>query len=220
MTAAAQGATKPATGPIAPGSPLYTDKVEPYKVDLKKAASLLDAAGLKADAAGKRFAMTLDFLPNTPDNSQTLAEYLRPQLKKIGIEVTVRASPDFPTWARRVSTYEFDATVDGAFNYGDPVIGVHRTWLSSNIKPGVIWSNTQSYSNPRVDALLAQATTEKNTVTRGKLYEEFQKIVVSEAPVAFTHVWAQGYAARKDLVDVPESIWAPMVPWDTMSRRK
>jgi len=215
-----QGITKVATGPIAPGSPYYTDKVDPYRLDLDKANRLLDAAGLQRDAKGVRFAMAIDFLPNTPDNSQTIAEYLRPQLKKIGIEVTVRTSPDFPTWARRVSTYEFDATMDGAFNYGDPVIGVHRTYLSSNIKPGVIWSNTQSYVNPKVDELLAQATTERDVEKRKRLYAEFQRIVVADAPVTFTHVWAQGYAARKDLVNVPTSIWAPMAPYDTMYRQK
>jgi peptide/nickel transport system substrate-binding protein len=215
-----QGNTKVATGPIAPGSPFYSDKVERYPLDLKKAAALLDAAGLKPDGSGKRFGMTVDFLPNTPDNSQTIAEYLRPQLKKIGIEVAVRTSPDFPTWARRVSTHDFDATMDGAFNYGDPVIGVHRTYLSSNIKPGVIWSNTQNYVNPQVDELLAQATTEKDMDKRKKLYAEFQRLVVADVPQVFIHVWAQGYAARKDLVNVPESIWAPMVPYDQMSRRK
>jgi peptide/nickel transport system substrate-binding protein len=215
-----QGNTKVATGPIAPGSPFYSDKVERYPLDLKKAAALLDAAGLKPDGSGKRFGMTVDFLPNTPDNSQTIAEYLRPQLKKIGIEVAVRTSPDFPTWARRVSTHDFDATMDGAFNYGDPVIGVHRTYLSSNIKPGVIWSNTQNYVNPQVDELLAQATTEKDMDKRKKLYAEFQRLVVADVPQVFIHVWAQGYAARKDLVNVPESIWAPMVPYDQMLRRK
>ena len=141
-------------------------------------------------------------------------------MKKIGIDATVRASPDFPTWARRVSTYDFDATMDGAFNYGDPVIGVHRTWLSTNIKPGVIWSNTQNYVNPKVDDLLAQATVERDVEKRRKLYAEFQRIVVDDAPVTFTHVWAQGFAARKDLVDVPLSIWAPMSPYDTISRKK
>ena len=215
-----QGTTKVATGPIAPGSPFYTDKVEPYKLDLKKAASLLDAAGLKPDSTGKRFAMAIDFLPNTPDNSQTVAEYLRPQLKKIGIEVNVRASPDFPTWARRVSTYDFDATMDGAYNYGDPVIGVHRTYLSNNIKSGVIWSNTQNYVSAKVDELLAAATVERDLEKRKKLYAEFQRQVVQDVPQVFTHVWAQGYAARKDLVDVPESIWAPMAPYDTITRKK
>ena len=215
-----QGITRVATGPIAPGSPFYTDKVETYKLDLAKAAALLDAAGLKPDATGKRLALTLDFLPNTPDNSQTIAEYLRPQLKKIGIELSIRSAPDFPTWARRVSTQDFDATIDSAFNYGDPVIGVHRTYLSSNIKPGVIWSNTQAYSNPKVDEWLAAATVERDIDKRKKLYADFQRQVMLDLPLIPLHVWAQGYAARKDLSDVPESIWAPLVPYDTIGRRK
>ena len=39
---------------------------------------------------------------------------------------------------------------DVVFNWGDPVIGVHRTYLSTNVKKGVIWSNTQGYANPEV----------------------------------------------------------------------
>jgi peptide/nickel transport system substrate-binding protein len=214
-----KGITERATGPIAPGMPFYSDKVEHYRLNLDKANQLLDAAGLKRDAAGTRFAMAIDYLPGTPDNSQTIAEYLRPQLRKVGIDATVRSSPDFPTWARRISSYEFDATMDSAFNYGDPVIGVHRTYMSTNIKPGVIWSNTQNYSNPKVDELLAQATVERKEDVRKRLYAEFQRLVVADAPVAFTHVWAQGYAARKDLVDVPQSIWAPLTPYDTIRRR-
>ncbi|HVL55214.1 MAG TPA: ABC transporter substrate-binding protein, partial [Burkholderiaceae bacterium] len=172
-----RGLTKPATGPIAPGTPFYTDKVERYKLDLAKATRLLDEAGLKPDAQGVRLRMQIDYLPNTPDNSQTVAEFLRSQLKKIGVEATVRAQPDFPTWAKRVSNHDFDVTMDGSFNYGDPVIGVHRTYLSSNIRKGVIWSNTQNYVNPKVDDLLAKATVERDPAKRKALYHEFQRIV-------------------------------------------
>ncbi len=35
-------------------------------------------------------------------------------------------------------------TMDIVFNWGDPVIGMHRTYLSSNIRKGVIWSNTHN----------------------------------------------------------------------------
>lgn len=213
-----RGFTKIATGPIAPGTPFYTDKVEHYRLNLDKANKLLDEAGLKKDARGVRFAMQIDYLPNTPDNSQNIAEYLRPQLKKIGIEATVRAQPDFPTWARRVSTFEFDVTMDGAFNYGDPVIGVHRTYLSSNIRKGVIWSNTQSYSNPKVDELLAKATVERNVQKRKAFYDEFQRIVVQDAPVTFTHVWQQAFVYDKSLKNVPVSIWGGFTPLDTISR--
>jgi peptide/nickel transport system substrate-binding protein len=111
-------------------------------------------------------------------------------------------------------------TVDGAFNYGEPVIGVHRTYLSSNIRKGVIWSNTQSYVNPKVDELLAQATVERDLEKRKRLYAEFQRIVVADVPVAFIHVWPQGFATRKDIVGVPASIWWPLTPYDTLQRRR
>jgi len=215
-----QGRSQVATGPIAPGSPFYTDKVEPFRVNLERSKQLLDAAGLRPDAQGVRFKATMDFLPGVPDNSQNVAEYLRPQLRKIGIDLSVRASPDFSTWATRISSWEFDMTVDSSFNYGDPVIGVHRTYLSTNIRKGVIWSNTQSYKNPRVDEVLAQATVERDPEKRKRLYHEFQRLVVADVPVAFTHVWPQSYATRRDIVDVQPSIWAPLMPYDTIRRAR
>ena len=51
---------------------------------------------------------------------------------------------------------------DTVFNWGDPVIGVHRTYLTSNIAKGV-WSNTQGYSNSRVDTILEAAGKEKRS---------------------------------------------------------
>ena len=213
------GLTRIATGPIAPGSPFYTDRVEPYKLNLDKANKLLDDAGLKRGADGMRFSMTTDFGPGSPDNYQNIAEYLKPQLRKVGINVTVRASPDFPTWAKRVGGHDFEASMDASFNYGDPVIGVHRTYLSSNIKPGVVWSNTQSYSNPKVDELLAKATTERNIEKRKALYHEFQRLVVNDVPVAFTHVWSIATIANKSLKNLPVTIWSTLTPFDEIERK-
>ena len=53
-----------------------------------------------------------------------MAEYLRPQLKKIGIDVTLRKAPDFATWSQRVASWDYDATMNGIWKYPDPVIGV------------------------------------------------------------------------------------------------
>ena len=104
--------------------------------------------------------------PGGGEEQQGMAQYLKSQLKKAGIDIEVRASPDFPTWAKRISNYDFDMTMDVVFNWGDPVIGVHRTYLSSNIRKGVIWSNTQQYSNPKVDELLNKAAVEKDPAQR------------------------------------------------------
>ena len=107
-------------------------------------------------------------------------------------------------------------TLDSVFNWGDPVIGVNRTYVSSNIRKGVIWSNTQSYSNPKVDELLEKAGIEPNTEKRKALYKEFQKIVVQDAPIAFINVIPYYQVHDKRLKNLPTSIWGAAAPVDEM----
>jgi len=205
------GYAKRATGPIFPGTPFYTSDVEHYNVDLNKARALLDEAGYKTGADGKRFSLTIDYIPGSPD-MKACSEYLNAQLKKVGINAKVRASPDFPTWAKHVSNGDFDMTFDTVWGWGDPVIGVHRTYLTSNIHKGVIWSNTQGHSNPKVDDLLAKAAVEKDPAKRKALYAEFQKIVVDEVPIAYVSTLPFYVAYDKRLQNVNKTIWSPMSP--------
>jgi peptide/nickel transport system substrate-binding protein len=103
------------------------------------------------------------------------------------------------------------------FNWGDPVIGVHRTYLTRNIRKGVIWSNTQSYSNPKVDALLDAAAAEPDTAKRKELYKEFQQIVVDDVPILFLHGFPYGQSASVKVKELPESIWGPLSPYDQVN---
>ncbi len=203
-------AANAATG-IHPDSPFHHADVEQYALDLDKANALLDEAGFKKDADGKRFGLTIDFgwaelKPN--------AEYVRGALKKVGIDVTVRASADFPTWAKRMGEMDFDMSWDTVFNWGDPVIGVHRTYLSSNIGKGV-WSNTQGYANARVDELLEMAAKESDADKRKALYQEFQEIVADEVPLYFTNTlpYHTVYNTAK-VGNPPLGIWSTSSPMD------
>ena len=201
-------------GPIVPSSPFYApDSITHYPYDLKKAAEMLDAAGHKAGANGERFKLTIDYLPGVDSQQKTVAEYIRGQLKKIGIMVNVRASADFPAWSRRIASHDFDMTMDIVYNWGDPVIGVHRTYLSSNIK-AIVWTNTQSYSNPEVDRLLEEAGSEMDLAKRKADYAAFQKIVTDELPIEFINVMPSHTAARKNVGNVPTSIWGALSPYD------
>ncbi|MDK3020671.1 ABC transporter substrate-binding protein [Pseudodonghicola flavimaris] len=206
-----RGVSKPARGPIVEQSPFFNPDINPYDVDLDKAKALLAEAGYPDGME-----LTVDYIPGFKEQQQSVAEYLRSQLKKIGIAVTVRAAPDFPTWAGRVANHDFELTMDAVFNWGDPVIGVHRTYVSSNIRKGVIWSNTQSYANPRVDELLAQAAVERDFDKRKALYAEFQQIVVDDAPIYFLNQMPQMTAYDKKLVHVPDGIWGPLAPMDQL----
>ncbi|MEW6644836.1 MAG: ABC transporter substrate-binding protein [Pseudomonadota bacterium] len=210
------GKAAPATSPIAPGSPLEDKTVETYKYDLAKAQQLLDAAGYPKGADGNRFTLTIDYIPGFDEQQRNIAEYLRSQLKRAGINLEARAASDFPTWAQRISTHDFDLTMDNVFNWGDPVIGVDRTYLSSNIRKGVIWSNTQQYSNPRVDELLTAAAQETSPEKRKVLYAEFQKIVVTDVPIYFINATPYYNAFSKGLTDLPLTIWGMMSPLDEL----
>ncbi len=204
------GFSKPALGPISMESPLADQDAERYDLDLAKANAMLDAAGLPKKADGMRFKVKLDTLLSQRD----VAEYLKPQLKKVGIEVELRIPPDFPTWANWVKSHEFDMTIDVVFNWGDPVIGVHRTYISSNIRKGVIWSNTQSYANPQVDAVLTAAGREPDAAKRRAHYIEFQKMVTEDLPVYWLYNLPYHTVYNKKVGNAPLTIWGTMAPMD------
>ncbi|MBW2062979.1 MAG: ABC transporter substrate-binding protein, partial [Deltaproteobacteria bacterium] len=207
------GLTRPCTGPLYHSSPFYTDDVNMYDVDLEKANKLLDEAGYPRQADGVRFSATLDWIPGTPDDQQIVAEYLKPQFQKVGIKIELRSPPDFGTWLKRISTWDYDLTMNLPFCYPDPIIGVHRLYLSSNIKH-IPWSNTQGYRNSRVDEILDQAAVEMNFDKRKALYVEFQKIVTDELPLIFIHELASFTFLNKELMGWPTGIWGLMGPGD------
>jgi len=207
------GKSFPADGPIASSSPFAVADVVKYPYDLKKAAAMLDAAGYPANAAGERFRLTVDFYPGADTQQKNVAEYLRAQLRKVGITVEVRTSADFPSWARRMAAHDFDMSMDASFNWGDPVIGVHRTYLSTNIRP-VVWTNTQSYKNPKVDELLGQAGGLIDQTQRKAYYSTFQKIVVDDMPIHYLNVLPYHTITQKKVGNVPTTIWGMLSPMD------
>jgi len=205
------GTIGPAKTGIHPGSPFYNDNVEAYDLDIDKANTLLDEAGYPAGSDGVRFPLTVDY--GWPA-MKPFAEYMKPALKKVGIDVTVRASADFPTWAKRISNHEFEMTMDNVFNWGDPVIGVHRTYSSQNIKKGVIWSNTQQYANNRVDELMKLAGSTNDIEKRKKYYAEFQQILAEELPLYPMFPSPYHTVANQKVGNPPNSIWGTSSPLD------
>jgi len=205
------GQTVRLDGPMAQASPFRSDDLVRYPLHLDTANRLLDEAGHKRQADGTRFSLTLDWIPDANINSQEpTAQYLKSQLKKIGIDIVLRASPDLPTWASRVSNWEHELTMNGIWNYPDPVIGTHRAFLSTNQKKGVIWSNTEGYSNPHVDELLAAAGREPDLAKRKAIYAKFQKIVTDDLPFAWTNEEPLFTIYDRKLDGIPLSVWGAL----------
>lgn len=204
-----RGFSKPQRSPIIESSPFFSDQIETYEVDLDKANALMKEAGF-----GDGMDLTVDYIPGPAEQQKNIAEYLKSQLKKIGINVEVRAAPDFPTWSKRISSYDFELTMDIVFNWGDPVIGVHRSYLCSNIREGVIWSNTQQYCNEKVDEILNAAAVETDSEKRKALYAEFQSIVAQDLPLYWINSLPYHTAHSAKLGNPPTGIWGAMHPMD------
>ena len=108
-------------------------------------------------------------------------------------------------------------TVDVVFNWGDPVIGVHRTYVTSNIRKGVIWSNTQSYSNAKVDALLEKAGVELGS---GEAQADLSGIPEDRDRRTSRSYWMYGLPYHtiynKKVGNPPLTIWGTMGPMDNV----
>ncbi len=209
-----QGRSQRATGPIISSSPFYEPNVPRYEVDLGKANQLLDQAGYPITADGYRFILELDYIPINATQQYDIAIYLKYQLAKIGINVQVRTSASFAEWAERIGNWDFDMTMDIVYNWGDPVIGVHRTYICDNIRQGEVWTNTQNYCNPGVDEILAQASQEMDLSKRKALYSEFQKIVTDELPITWLNIVPYYTIYNAGLGNPPVSIWGVLSPYD------
>ena len=206
------GLSKPSIEPVGIESPFYTEDVARYDFDLEKSQALL--AGAAYGEGGNKLELRIDYIPDNEEQQRAIAEYVKAALAKVGVTVTVRSSPDFPTWAQRVSNYDFDLTMDQVFNWGDPVIGVNRTYLCSNIREGIIWSNTQQYCNEKVDELMNAAGVEPDLAKRKDLYAQAFKQITEDIPVHFINEVPYHTVYSQAVQNPPVTIWGPMGPLD------
>lgn len=177
------GLGRVATGPVNQATKFYEPDVRDYSFDREKATALLDEMGLEPDGNGVR--ATVKFLPMPYGETWTrLAEYIKQSLGKVGIKVVLESS-DAAGWVQRVSNWDYEMTTNFLYQYGDPALGVSRTYISDNIRKGVMFSNTMGYENPEVDRLFAEAAMETDPEQRQDLYSKVQKILVEDVPVAW-----------------------------------
>lgn len=124
------GYGKPAVSPVPTTLAAFHDaSVQKYPFDLKKAESLLDEAGFKRGADGVRFTLNHDFLPCGDDYKRT-GEYMKQALKRVGIEVNIRAQ-DTAAFIKRIYVdRDFDIRVHTTVRFP-----IHRSASFANTGP-------------------------------------------------------------------------------------
>jgi peptide/nickel transport system substrate-binding protein len=148
-----------------------------YPHDVARAQRLLEEAGFPADKNGVRLRLTLK--TSTDETTRLMAAVLQQQLRAAGIALEIRSA--------EFGTFYADVT-KGAFQI------YALRWIGSNEDPDIFryaygsgsfppkGGNRGRYSNPLVDALLAEAAASSDRVVRTKDYIEVQKILSDELP--------------------------------------
>ncbi|MBI1779625.1 MAG: ABC transporter substrate-binding protein [Proteobacteria bacterium] len=170
------------TGPIASTTRFYDKDVPLYPHDPERAKKLLDDMGLKPDSRGVRAHLKNLALPYGEVWMRT-AEYVKQALAKVGIEVTIE-STDAGAWAQRLGEWQYQTSFNFVYQWGDPTLGVARTYVSSNIQK-IAFTNTMGYANPTVDDLFARAATAPTASDRQKLFSQVQRILAEDVPVVW-----------------------------------
>ncbi len=162
-----------------------------FRFDPKKGLALLKEEGWAdldgsntlskvVDGKKMRFEFTIRY---NSDNAMRgkIAQMLKEQFKKAGIIVNIQAV-EFNTLLTSLDQRDFDAIVMG--------------WAGGSIHPDSkqIWhsksaenrgSNYVSYSNPEVDRLIEEATSERNPAKHARLNQKIGALIYDDQPYAF-----------------------------------
>lgn len=120
------------------------------------------------------------------------AQVVKQQLKRVGIQVKIRALESSLFFARLASG-DFAMTLVGWVGFVDP-----DEWLYNLFHSEGIW-NQQKYQNEQVDRLLAAARIAPDPNDRKIYYQKAQGIIAREAPMAFLYINPQVSAFRKSI---------------------
>ncbi|MEO8133776.1 MAG: ABC transporter substrate-binding protein, partial [Betaproteobacteria bacterium] len=135
--------------------------------------------------------------------------YMKSQFRKVGIDIVLRPSTDLADFGNRIGQWNYQLAMNSTFNYPDPLIGVHRSFVCSNIRK-VLWANTEGYCNEKLDAVLLKAASEPDLARRKALYAQFQKTVTEELPFVWTNEEPYTTVYDKRVTGLPRSVWGAL----------
>jgi peptide/nickel transport system substrate-binding protein len=172
-----QGTAEPAYQIAPHANAAYTPKNDLYSYDPAKAKELLAEAGYPSG-----FSMTVEYPTGGSGNMipQPMNEALQQELAAVGIQVKLKPV-EWSSMLGEVVTGKFPAGVD-AMNISLTFLQ-ESSWGLYFGTEGPI--NIGHYSNPKVDALLAEAQTTVDLKARSHIYQEASALITHDAPWLF-----------------------------------
>ena len=168
-----------AGGVLSPLNWAYEKNIEPWPYDPERAKQLLDEAGFPdPDGDGPLPRFRLSFKTTNIDLRRRIAEAIKEQLQKVGIELDVR-SYEWAAFYSDIKKGNFHLYSLAWVGILDPDI-LFQIFHSSSFPPA--GDNRGHYSNPEVDHLLEQGRATNNQQERKQIYAKAQKLLAQDLP--------------------------------------
>jgi peptide/nickel transport system substrate-binding protein len=169
----------PATGLLSPINWAYNGSVARWPFDPEKAKRLLDQAGYPdPDGDGPLPRFRLSFKTTSLDLRKRIAEALKEQLARVGVELEIRTY-EWGTFYSDIKKGNFHLYSLAWVGVMDPDI-YYQLFHSSSIPPN--GDNRGHYSNAELDHLLEQGRTTTEVTKRKAIYMQVQRILAEELP--------------------------------------
>jgi peptide/nickel transport system substrate-binding protein len=175
--------------------------IEPYAYDMERAQALLSEAGwtrgadgLLRNADGQTFSFYI-LVDRGNVQREQIGLILQDAFQRLGMDVEFVAAERTGRWIEETRARTF-ATRMAEF----PIPNVdwfRRIYTTDG-------PNSRGYSNPAVDALVAQAIQSGDRAEQGRLYQEAQELLHADPPVIPFFLREQLVAARADVQDLPK----------------
>lgn len=164
-----------AIGPISPMSWAYNPQIKDYAYDASRAKELLsDIPKAELEASEVKLVTNPALLE--------VADKIKLYWEAVGVTTTVLVSSTIPTdYQAFLAIYDIPSDPDQ-----------YSTWHSTQTE-----TNISHYQNPRIDTLLEQGRTELDQEKRKKIYLDFQRFLLEDAPAIFLYHPASYSIQRK-----------------------
>jgi peptide/nickel transport system substrate-binding protein len=168
-----------ASGILAPINWAHDPSIPRWPLDPAKAKILLDQAGFAdPDGDGPKPRFRLSFKTTNIDLRRRIAEALKEQLQKVGIELEIR-SYEWGTFFSDVKQGNFHLYSLAWVGVIDPDVQ-YQLFHSASMPPD--GDNRGRYRNGEIDRLLEQGRLTFDELERKRIYSQMQKILAEDLP--------------------------------------
>jgi peptide/nickel transport system substrate-binding protein len=172
-----QGYATTPTGPVPADFPGGAQDLQPFTQDLEKAKQLLTESGVDVSNLELEFVV-----PSGYASFAFAATVLQDSASQLGINVSIQEMP----WAQMLELYKNPTEASHFTSFAQSPFGLDPIqFVAQFYKTGAVY-NMAAYSNPDVDAKIAEASTTIDETARNAILAEVQQTVVDEA----VNIWA------------------------------